>query len=197
MGKILKKPILGAPPEIAADDEKLVQQCCTGDQGAWNELINRYKGLIYSVPVKYRFGPEDSADIFQSVCVELFTHLSKLRKIQSLRSWLVTVALHKCLHWQKQQRRQIEFEAMAQFAFEAASVAPDVLSEIRREQAVRDALERLSPRCAELIKMLFFEEPPLPYNEVARRLGLATGSIGFIRSRCLHHLQNILQEFDF
>jgi RNA polymerase sigma factor (sigma-70 family) len=114
-----------------------------------------------------------------------------------LRSWLVTVALHKCLHWQKQQRRQIEFEAMAQFAFEAASVAPDVLSEIRREQAVRDALERLSPRCAELIKMLFFEEPPLPYNEVARRLGLATGSIGFIRSRCLHHLQNILQEFDF
>lgn len=197
MGKTLQKPILGAPPEIAADDEKLVQQCCAGDQDAWNKLIDRYKGLIYSVPVKYRFSPEDAADIFQSVCVELFTHLSKLRKIESLRSWLVTVALHKCLHWKKQQRRQIEFDAMAQFTGEAMRVAADVLGEIRREQVVRDSLERLSPRCAELINMLFFEQPPVPYTEVAKRLGLATGSIGFIRSRCLRQLQKILQDFDF
>jgi DNA-directed RNA polymerase specialized sigma24 family protein len=44
--------------------------------------------------------------------------------------------------------------------------------------------------------MLFFEQPPLPYEEVAKRLGLATGSIGFIRSRCLHRLQKLLQELE-
>ena len=33
--------------------------------------------------------------------------------------------------------------------------------------------------------MLFFETPARPYQEVARRLGLAAGSIGFIRGRCL------------
>ena len=179
MVKIVKQSIISTPPEIAADDERLVRQCLDGDEDAWNKLVDRYKGLIYSVPVKYRFSPEDAADIFQSVCVELFTHLSRLKKIQSLRSWLVTVALHKCLHWQKQQRRLIEFDALDKFTAEAMAAAPDVLSEVRREQAVRDAMERLPPRCAELIRMLFFEQPPLPYDEVAKRLGLAVGSIGF------------------
>ena len=45
---------------------------------------------------------------------------------------------------------------------------------------------------------LFFSEPPLPYAEVAkRRLGLATGSIGFIRGRCLKKLQRALQDSGF
>jgi DNA-directed RNA polymerase specialized sigma24 family protein len=76
------------------------------------------------------------------------------------------------------------------------AAAPDIVKEVRREQAVRDAMERLPPRCVEMIRMLFFEQPPVPYNEVAKRLGLATGSIGFVRSRCLHRLQEILQEFE-
>jgi hypothetical protein len=45
--------------------------------------------------------------------------------------------------------------------------------------------------------MLFFEQPPVPYNEVAQKLGLATGSIGFIRGRCLSRLQKILGELGF
>lgn len=192
--KIVKRFLIAAPPEIASDDERLVRQCLNGDQDAWNKLVDRYKGLIYSVPVKYKLGPEDAADIFQSVCVELFTNLRRLRNIKSLRSWLVTVALHKCFHWKKQQRRQEKFDAME--VQEAMAVAPDVLKEIRREQAVRDAMERLPPRCAELIRMLFFEQPPLPYSEIAKRMGLATGSIGFVRGRCLHRLQKILQEFE-
>ena len=41
------------------------------------------------------------------------------------------------------------------------------------------------------------EHPPVPYNEVARRLNLATGSIGFIRGRCLKRLKKLLQEKGF
>ena len=42
--------------------------------------------------------------------------------------------------------------------------------------------------------MLFYEHPKTPYAEVARRLGLAQGSIGFIRSRCLKRLQRNLED---
>ena len=40
-----------------------------------------------------------------------------------------------------------------------------------------------------MITLLFFEHPPQPYNEVAEKLGLARGSIGFIRGRCLKRLK--------
>jgi DNA-directed RNA polymerase specialized sigma24 family protein len=48
-----------------------------------------------------------------------------------------------------------------------------------------------------MIELLFFQSPPLPYSEVAQRLGLARGSIGFIRGRCLHRLKKILEAKGF
>jgi RNA polymerase sigma factor (sigma-70 family) len=183
--------------EIAAEDERLVQECLNGDERAWNMLIDKYKRLIYSVPVKYGFTPDDAGDIFQNVCIDLFTNLSKLRKIESMRSWLITVATHKCFHWKKQRKLDVELDAMEQEVAEEIAAAPIVMQEIQEEQAVRDAIQRLTPRCAELVKLLFYEQPPVAYTEVAQRLGLATGSIGFIRGRCLNRLQKILAESGF
>jgi RNA polymerase sigma factor (sigma-70 family) len=189
---------VATPRDTAAEDEKLVQDCLNGDEKAWNRLVDKYKRLIYSVPVKYRLSPDDAADVFQNVCVDLFTNLAKLRKIESIRSWLITVATHKCFHHKRHQRQDVELDAMEQeMAEELAPAAPQVMQEVQEEQAVRDAILRLSPRCADLVKMLFFEQPPLPYTEVAQRLGLATGSIGFIRGRCLNRLQKILAELGF
>ena len=66
-----------------------------------------------------------------------------------------------------------------------AELPPDVLMELEREQLVRDAIAQLPPRCREMIEMLFFQQPPMAYNEVAQKLQLAIGSIGFIRGRQL------------
>ena len=189
---------LQVPKEASAEDERLVQACLEGDEKAWNRLIDKYKRLIYSVPVKYGLSPDDAGDIFQNVCVDLFTNLSKLRKIESIRSWLITVATHKCFHHKKHQRSDVELDAMEQeVAQDIAAAPPLVMQEIQEEQVVRDAIQKLTPRCAELVRMLFFEQPPVPYNEVAQKLGLATGSIGFIRGRCLSRLQKILGELGF
>jgi RNA polymerase sigma factor (sigma-70 family) len=181
----------------AAEDERLVQECLAGDERAWTTLVDKYKRLIYSVPVKYGFSPDEAGDIFQNVCIDLFTNLAKLRKIESLRSWLITVATHKCFHWKKHQKQDVELDAMEQEIAEEIAAAPQVMQEVQEEQAVRDAIERLTPRCAQLVKLLFYEQPPVPYNEVAQKLGLATGSIGFIRGRCLNRLQKILAELGF
>jgi len=62
---------------------------------------------------------------------------------------------------------------------------------------VRDALVELSPRCERMVRMLFFENPPRPYQEIARELDLATGSLGFIRGRCLEKLKKQLEKMGF
>jgi DNA-directed RNA polymerase specialized sigma24 family protein len=47
------------------------------------------------------------------------------------------------------------------------------------------------------VHMLFFEEPARPYQAIAESLGIATGSIGFIRQRCLEKLRRRLGEIGF
>jgi RNA polymerase sigma factor (sigma-70 family) len=182
-----------------SEDEWLVQGCIQGDQQAWVELIDKYKRLIYSIPIKYGASSADAADVFQAVCIEVLNSLSKLKNAQSLRSWLITVTIRQAYRWKKKQTNHVELDAMEpELAEGIASTAPvEMLSQFEQEQIVRDVVAGLPPRHRELVQLLFFEQPPLPYAEVARRLGLATGSIGFIRGRCLEKLRKALVEFGF
>lgn len=173
-------------------DQSLVRRCLDGDEGAWSVIIDRYKRLIYSIPLNYGVGTDDAGDIFQAVCVELVTELPKLRKPESLKSWLISVTQRKALKAKQRVRREQTFigsDAMADVIADHSAEAAQVIERVQREQAVREAVRELPDRCQELVRLLFFSDgPPMPYADVAARLGLAVGSIGFIRGRCLKKL---------
>lgn len=188
----------GRAPSRTWEDADLVRACLDGDERAWAALIDKYQRLVYSVPRRYRLQPDAAADVFQCVWLELYKELPKLKHAGSLRSWLLTVASHQAFHKKRGDVKRAEREGGdLDGAGEAAAAVPpepDWLELTEREQVLRDAIARLSARCQEMIRLLFFEEPPTPYAEVAARLGLAVGSIGFIRGRCLQRLQRMLDD---
>jgi RNA polymerase sigma factor (sigma-70 family) len=175
-------------------DERLVRESIQGNQEAWSSLIDRYKNLIFSIPLKYGFSREDAADIFQDVCIGLLTELPKLREPRALPKWLIQVTSRKCFHWRhKHSRMQSSDQSESQTA--ELQVPPEMIEIVRhaeQEQLVRDAMDRLPPRCRRLVEMLFFEDPPKPYREVASELGIAVGSIGLMRHRCIEQLRKTL-----
>jgi RNA polymerase sigma factor (sigma-70 family) len=185
-------------PDATWTDARLIRACLAGSEPAWAAMIAKYKNLIYSIPMKYGATPQDAADIFQSVCLELFSELPRLRKPAALRGWLITVTAHQSFHWNKRLRQRAEDE-LTDLEAETLSNDPsaDLVAELEREQMLREALAGLPARCQEMIRLLFYQQPPLPYREVAGRLGLATGSIGFIRGRCLKRLQRTLEKRGF
>ena len=184
--------------DVAWSDARLIRACLSGNERAWSALIEKYRNLIYSIPVKYGASPEDAADIFQPVCLELFSELPRLRKTGAFRSWLITVTAHQAYQWKRKTRRLAEDELTAEDEGKLGmDPSPDFIEQVEREQMLRDAIARLPARCQEMIRMLFYQEPQVSYREVAQRLGLATGSIGFIRGRCLKRLQRTLEELGF
>lgn len=184
-------------PDHVWSDGKLIAQCLRGEEAAWTALLSRYKNLIFSVPIKYGFSREESADIFQSVCLDLLCELKRLREPKALPAWLIRITYNKCFHQGRiKQRRSMENVPLELLvAFE--KVPETRLHEFQREQALRIALGTLSPRCHQLVEMLFFESPARPYSEIAKSMCLATGSIGSIRRRCLDELRNALEQAGF
>jgi DNA-directed RNA polymerase specialized sigma24 family protein len=143
------------------EEERLVEQCLVGNQEAWAQLVTSYRGLVYSIAIRFGARHQDAADIFQAVCIEVY---------------------------------DVELDAMDLDAAAEIATAPEVLGQLQQQDVVHKAIAQLKPRNAELVRLLFFEQPPLPYTEIAKRLGLATGSIGFIRARCLSKLRKALIE---
>jgi RNA polymerase sigma factor (sigma-70 family) len=179
-------------------DPRLVRECLNGNEEAWSALIDKYKNLIFSIPIKYGFSADDATDVFQSVCLELLSQLPKLRNPQALPKWIMQVTAHKCFHGKRQQQRtEVVNPNDPKFEQSTPSRADSILREAEDEQSLRQAVTALPPRCRQLIQMLFFEEPARPYQEVARTLGIAAGSIGFIRQRCLERLRKGLIDAGF
>jgi RNA polymerase sigma factor (sigma-70 family) len=187
-------------PDASWTDERLVRACLDGDERAWAALIDKYENLIFSIPLKFGASRADAADLLQAVCLELFSELPRLRQSAALRGWLTTVTAHKASRWKQRRVRRAEQE-LTEFDENrlemTGPIAPELIEQAEREQLIRDAVTGLSSRCQEIIRLLFYEQPPLPYKDLAERLGLATGSIGFIRGRCLASLQRALQKAGF
>lgn len=184
-------------PDPGWSDQRLVDRCLEGDETAWGVVVDKYKNLVYHLILKYRPGDDEAADLFQSVWLDAYNDLPKLRKKGSFKSWLISLTNHKCYHWKKKWKRREKHETNeidAETLGEEIGVEADFVEKLERDQLVREAVFSLSDRCREMVTLLFFKTPPMPYKEVAEKLGLATGSIGFIRGRCLDRLQKALKK---
>jgi RNA polymerase sigma factor (sigma-70 family) len=195
---VVKTPAAESAPMVAWLEERLVKECLDGNEAAWCALIDRYKNLIFSVPIKYRFSREEAADVFQMVCLELLSELANIRDPKALPKWILMVTAHKCYHLKNHDKRHREKNAGFAETLEIALPpdAQDIVRHGENEQQIRESISSLPPRCQSLIRMLFFEEPPRPYVEVAQGLGLARGSVGLIRQRCLDRLRRKLDEMN-
>jgi RNA polymerase sigma factor (sigma-70 family) len=184
-----------AGSEAPSQNKELIARSREGDPEAWSVLVDKYKNLIFSIPIRYGLSREDAADIFQEVCMEWLKQLAYLRDPEALPKWLITVASHRCLHWRKYQSRTVSLviEDTDPIDTRESTDSLRIIAESERDQLLRDAVISLPPRCRKLIAMLFFEETVRSYKEIAQDLKLAIGSIGFIRQRCLHKLRDRVQ----
>jgi RNA polymerase sigma factor (sigma-70 family) len=176
-------------------DDELVADCLKGGEEAWAELIDKYKNLIFSIPIKYGFSRDEAADIFQEVCMNLLSDLKNVREPKALPKWIIMVTSHKCYHAKAKSQRLVssDSEKSPVDSIEVPPVGDKLVEEAETEQRIREAVAAMSPRCQQLVQMLFFEEPSRPYKAIANSLGISTGSIGFMRQQCLDRLRTRLK----
>jgi DNA-directed RNA polymerase specialized sigma24 family protein len=60
------------------------------------------------------------------------------------------------------------------------------------QHQVKSSLDQLSEKCKELIRALYYVDPPLSYDDITAKYGIPFGSIGPTRARCLEKLKKIL-----
>ncbi|MBV9679585.1 MAG: sigma-70 family RNA polymerase sigma factor [Acidobacteriaceae bacterium] len=179
------------------DDETLVRECLNGNGQAWSALIDKYKNLIFSIPIKYGFSPEDANEIFQSTCLTLLNELSQVREPRALAAWLIRATAHKCKRYRRDQRKYIDSPIDENLSDETEKLPEKLWQELEREQILREVVDEQSPECRQLIDLLFFANPPLRYDEAAQALQMAKGSIGATRMRCLEKLRRALEKKGF
>jgi RNA polymerase sigma factor (sigma-70 family) len=170
---------------------ELVARAKGGDSEAWDELVERYAPLIWSICRKHRLGRTDADDVAQSCWLRLVDQLDKVRDPAALPGWLATTARRECLrvlttaHGPHAAMYARDVETLPD---ERLGLAEQGLLAAERQAALREAFAQL-PRCGQQLISLLIADPPLPYADISAQLGIPVGSIGPNRSRYLSKMR--------
>jgi RNA polymerase sigma factor (sigma-70 family) len=176
----------GANMIDSADLVDLVAAASIGDQRAWDQLVERFLPLVRHVVRSFRLSEQDVDDVSQLVWLRLVEHLGDIREPRALPGWISTTARNASLALLRARRTTIPIEDDTMGAFEEDPT--EALYREQRREALLQGLAELSDRHRDLL-LLLLTDPPVPYGEISRRLGIPIGSIGPNRARALQKLR--------
>jgi RNA polymerase sigma factor (sigma-70 family) len=195
----LQRQSLGQGDGMQPSDEQLVRACQRGDEEAWEQLIARYRRLVYTIPRRAGLDDDLAAEVFQRVFITLLESIDRIEQPARISTWLVTTARRET--WRTGRRERVTTVSLDVEDDDEQSDIPDhlplpdeILLQLEEAHAIRTAIASLGERCRKLLTLLFFAPETPAYAEIAVDLGIKEGSIGPTRARCLQKLLNVLDE---
>ena len=170
----------------ATGNDRLLQSANSGDERAWTEIVERYRGLVCAVVRSYRMQDADAHDAEQRTWLRLVEHRDAVRDPERLGGWLATTAARECLRMLRERRAVVTDELDA---------VPDPHRTVEDQVVDADTVSRLWTIVAALpprgrtIMMELFADDPRPYADVARDTGIPIGSLGPSRARLIDRVR--------
>jgi len=171
--------------------QELLRRVIDGDERAWDEVVDRFAGLVWSVARSYRLSSAATDDVVQTVWLRLAEHASRIRQPERLASWLATTTRNEALRVIRGNSRLSPQSSIEDYTEQTTPSVEERVSDNATLAAVLRAFGQLSPEDQQLMRLLC-AVPPLDYQTIAEMLGRPIGSIGPTRARCLERLKRLL-----
>ncbi|MFC9126517.1 RNA polymerase sigma factor [Streptomyces sp. NPDC057099] len=182
------------------DAGALVQAAADGDAAAWKALVEGLSPLVWSVVRAHRLSDADAHEVYQTAWFRFAQHLGRIREPGKAGAWLASTARNECLKVIRSSQR-LTFTDDPQILDRASEEGTPEQSLLDSEEAAAQServrrlwqeFEELGERCRQLLRVLMATPPP-SYQDVSAGLGIAVGSIGPLRQRCLRRLRARLE----
>lgn len=84
----------------------------SGDNRAFDEILKRNKGLIFSLILRFVKSRAEAEEVFQEVFFKVCKNKDQFRRSVSFKSWLVTICRHTCIDYVRKQGRSLKLESI-------------------------------------------------------------------------------------
>lgn len=179
---------------LSGTSTSLLRKAVAADQAAWNELVDKYAGTIYSWCLKYGVSPNDARDVVQEVLSAVMANLEQYRHdrdTDTFRGWLRQITARKVLDEERRRKRRVGVaeggsEALVRL-YRLPSPREDEADLDWRQAEIDRLRAEVSDRdwiiCREMVN------GTSTAHELAARYELKLASVYVIRSRVLRQLR--------
>jgi DNA-directed RNA polymerase specialized sigma24 family protein len=100
-------PDPGRHAAASAGTSELVARASAGEQDAWDQLVERYGGLVWAVARAHGLGHGDASDVSQVTWLLLVQHLGSLQQPERLGSWLLGTATREAYRMRRLRGHEV------------------------------------------------------------------------------------------
>lgn len=161
---------------------------------ALTKIDERHGAALYRFVRNLTGSDHLSDDVYQTILVEVYRDLSTFGGRSSLRTWLFSVARHRCLDALKADRRRAARFESTESAPDVADVRPRADERMSDEQvlaALEHCLEQLPPEL-KMVLLLRFQEG-FAYDDIARITRLRNDTLRARVSRAMPALRTCIE----
>jgi RNA polymerase sigma-70 factor (ECF subfamily) len=173
----------------------LVQGVAAGDQGALHALYERAHRVVFTLIMRITANRETTEEVTLDVFLDVWRRASGYHEAGgTVLGWIMNQARSRAIDRLRfdQRKKRVPPEIGDVLSTTAAAHPDDVIAFKEQSQALRSALDILTPDERQAIEAAFFSE--LPYAEVAARLNQPLGTIKTRIRSGLHKLREALTE---
>ncbi len=190
----------GSSPDrlVAQEDAALVAGAKTGDARAFELLVERHEGRIFSIAQRMTRNREDAEDVVQQSFQKAFINLKKFEGDSLFSTWLTRIAINEALMLLRRKRGSCEVPIAESSTEDGAALPLDVPDSgpnpedscLQREQKriLCAAVNELKPGLRKAIELREFGE--LSTRETAQVMGL---SVAAVKARLFHGRKELRQ----
>ncbi|MCU1330483.1 MAG: polymerase, sigma-24 subunit, subfamily [Bryobacterales bacterium] len=177
--------------EAALEDHRLLTGLQSGDEAAYEQLIQRFQGPVYNLAWRLLNNPSDASDVVQEVFLKVFRSVGTFRGESSLRTWIYRIAVnesHNRRRWHFRHRRgetgieEIfeDQEGRERPLLDNGETPFDFTMNREAQHLMEEGLSAINPVFGAALVLREVED--LSYEEIAQVLDV---SIGTVKSRIL------------
>jgi RNA polymerase sigma factor (sigma-70 family) len=178
---------LGGSPAVELallPDSDLVHRCRSGEERAWEALVERYSRYVYAIAVRvYRLPEADAEDVFQEAFARAYERLDDLRDPSAVKAWLAQLTRRLAVDRLRQTGREQPVDELP----EEAAGSDEAMDRIDEALAIREAMATLPEHCSEILDRFFARDES--YRTIGEALDIPPGTIASRISRCLAKLR--------
>jgi RNA polymerase sigma factor (sigma-70 family) len=169
----------------------LLERARAGDRAGLEEIVRELTPLLWHVARGEGLDEQRGADVVQASWLALLGSIGGIHTPGALTGWLVTVTRREAWRVQAAHRAQTGDESALARLPDPAQRPDEWVVADEQSRVLWRAVGQLSARCQRLMRVVAFTHRP-NYQEVGVSLGMARGSVGPTRGRCLARLRVLL-----
>ena len=170
-------------------ERELVERCRAGDEGAFQQLVDTYKDLVFALIARTVQDRSRAEDLAQDVFLRIHRGLPYFRGEARLATWIYRIVANVCVQEQSRPRSPVSLDD------ERTPVRPGAADRRFDDLELRDRLEkaiaRLPPHYRLLIAAHYLDG--VQYEDLAEALDAPLGTIKTQIYRAKQQLRRLLE----